>query len=91
MKRRPIGGIILVVIFAVFILISGIMMVAGGAEADSTMGFEVIDSSFGVTWIVYDVETGVMYAISHGSYNAGSATVMLNPDGTPRVWSGFNE
>ena len=59
------------------------------ADADSTIGFEVIDRSFRSTWIVYDVETGVMYAMSHGSYNTGSMTVMVNPDGTPRVWEGY--
>ena len=60
------------------------------ADAASTMGFEVIDKSFGFTWIVYDVETGVMYALSYGSYNAGTMTLMVNPDGTPRVYEGFS-
>ena len=87
--KRNIYTIVLAVILACIVLCGALAFQK--ADADSTMGFEVIDSSFGVTWIVYDVETGVMYAMSHGSYNAGSVTVMLNPDGTPRVWSGFNE
>lgn len=60
------------------------------ADAASTMGFEVL---YGGTWdtvcILYDRETGVMYARSNGSYNVGTMTVMVNPDGTPRVYEGF--
>lgn len=39
-------------------------------------------------WIVYHKETKVMYIFSTGSYNAGSACLMLNADGTPMVWEG---
>lgn len=85
-----------IVIFSIALLILMLMsfVICGSrdmtAEADTTMGFEVIDKSFGVTWIVYDVETGVMYALSHGGYNTGSMTLMVNPDGTPRVYEGFS-
>lgn len=85
-----------IVIVSIALLIIMLMAFINGgsrgmtAEADTTMGFEVIDKSFGVTLIVYDVETGVMYALSHGAYNAGSMTLMVNPDGTPRVYEGFS-
>lgn len=36
--------------------------------------------------IVYHRDTKVMYAISDGSYNYGTFTVMLNADGTPMLW-----
>lgn len=39
-------------------------------------------------WIVYHKETKVMYIFSTGAYNAGSACLMLNPDGTPMIWEG---
>ena len=38
--------------------------------------------------VVYHKDTKVMYVISGGSYNRGTFTVMLNPDGTPMVWEG---
>lgn len=38
--------------------------------------------------IVYHKDTKVMYAISRGSYNQGTFTVMLNVDGTPMVYEG---
>lgn len=61
------------------------------ADADTNIGFEVLDTSFKSTWIVYDRETGVMYAMSRGGYCYGSMTVMVNPDGTPRVYEGFSK
>lgn len=38
--------------------------------------------------VVYHKDTKVMYVISGGSYNRGTFTVMLNPDGTPMIWEG---
>lgn len=41
----------------------------------------------GYSWrVVYHKDTKVMYAVSDGSYNYGSFTVLLNPDGTPMLW-----
>ncbi len=36
--------------------------------------------------IVYHHETKVMYAVSTGSYNAGTFTVMLDADGKPLLY-----
>jgi hypothetical protein len=39
------------------------------------------------TWeIVYHKETKVMYAVSYGSYNCGTFTVLLDADGKPMLW-----
>ena len=38
--------------------------------------------------VVYHKDTKVMYVVSVGSYNRGTFTVMLNPDGTPMIWEG---
>ena len=38
--------------------------------------------------IVYDKDTKVMYSISNGTYNRGTPTVLLNADGTPKIWEG---
>ena len=37
--------------------------------------------------VVVDRTTGVMYWESDGSYSTGNLTLLVNPDGTPRVWS----
>ena len=38
--------------------------------------------------VVYHKDTKVMYVVSSGSYNRGTFTVMLNPNGTPMIWEG---
>lgn len=38
--------------------------------------------------IVYHKQTKVMYAISDGSYNHGTFTVMLDTDGKPMLYNG---
>jgi len=35
-----------------------------------------------------DKSTGVMYWVSDNSYNRGNLTLLVNPDGTPRIWEG---
>ena len=38
--------------------------------------------------IVVDKDTMVMYSVSTDTYNGGIFTMLVNPDGTPRVWEG---
>lgn len=51
--------------------------------------FIVVESA-GNWDVVYDSHTGVMYTISRGGYNQGTFTLLVNADGTPRVYSGFD-
>lgn len=37
-------------------------------------------------YIVYNNDTKVMYAVSDGSYNHGTFTLLVNPDGTPMIY-----
>lgn len=43
---------------------------------------------FNGTNIVYCKQTKVMYAISCGSYNNGTVTLLVDADGTPMLWEG---
>lgn len=36
--------------------------------------------------IVYDTETKVMYALSEVAYNRGTMTLLVNQDGTSKLW-----
>ena len=38
--------------------------------------------------IVYHKDTKVMYAVSDGSYNSGTFTLLVNADGTPMLYKG---
>lgn len=41
----------------------------------------------GPTWdVYYHRDTKVMYVVSDGSYNYGTFTVLVNPDGSPMLW-----
>lgn len=66
-----------------------------GAEVErQTQAQNIIKSIFVIVedtydWkIVYDRETKVMYAVSDGTYNQGNFTVLVNADGTPKLWEG---
>lgn len=37
--------------------------------------------------VVYDLDTKVMYVVSHGFYSRGVFTVLLNEDGSPKLYS----
>lgn len=38
--------------------------------------------------VVYDKDTKVMYTVSSSSYNYGDVTLLVNADGTPKIWKG---
>ena len=47
-------------------------------EIEQTMSYKV----------VYHKTTKVMYAVSDGSYNHGTFTLLVNADGTPMLYGG---
>lgn len=53
------------------------------AKTQSMFGYVEFGSNYE---IVYHKETKVMYAISDGSYNHGTFTLLVNPDGTPMLY-----
>lgn len=54
---------------------------------ESTSMFVEVEQAMG--WkVVYHKETKVMYAISGGSYNHGTFTLLVNADGTPMLYKG---
>ena len=38
--------------------------------------------------IMYDKDTKVMYTVSSSCYNYGDVTLLVNSDGTPKIWKG---
>ena len=84
-------------IVAALVLVLGLMLAgcANGkvdagkiadAEVDNRM-FMVV-STEGSGKVLVDKATGVMYWMSYGSYNVGTLTLLINADGTPRIWEG---
>lgn len=56
------------------------------AEVDNRMFMAVSDEWNGK--VLVDKSTGVMYWISNDRYNTGNLTLLINADGTPRIWEG---
>lgn len=79
-----------IIVTIVSLIIVPILIVAiviiGGSEADNsdkTETMKIIESSFDYQ-IYVDIETNVMYL---DCYKDG-LTVIVNPDGTPKLWEG---
>lgn len=83
-------GRIAVVLLAVVILtlsLCACSKVESKADSDKPSMFVKIEKASG--WlVVYHRDTKVMYVVSNGGYNVGDFTVLLNPDGTPMLYSG---
>lgn len=80
---------------AALIIAAGLMV---GCAAQPTEGtpdhesiYRVVERRFDEYDVIYDTRTGVMYHMSHGSYNRGTLTLLVNADGTPCVWEGWEE
>ena len=62
----------------------GVPVSTSGEEPSSSM-FVCVERA--ALWdVVYHKDTCVMYAVSGGGYNAGTFTLLVNPDGTPMIW-----
>ena len=70
------------------------VLATGCAEVESAQSEPVEVSRFmevenSWNWrVVVDRETGVMYAVSNGSYNIGTFTLLVDADGKPLIWKG---
>ena len=49
--------------------------------------FVLVEQTYGYD-VVYDKETKVMYAVSNLSHGAGHFTLLVNQDGSPKLWNG---
>lgn len=49
--------------------------------------FVVVERTYGYD-VVYDRETKVMYTVSNLSHGSGKFTLLVNKDGSPKLWKG---
>lgn len=74
------------------LLVAAIILAVASCSGDErTPGdacFVTIETHSGYC-TVYDAETKVMYTVSSGVYNHGSFTMLVNQDGTPKPYKGF--
>ena len=64
----------------------------GSAQAETESMFGIVEGGgFDTYRIVVDRSNGVMYWMSAGSYNSGNLTLLVDADGMPRIWEGWEE
>lgn len=72
-------------------LCAGMLAGCAGSEARSAgkAPFEwVYNSAVAIYRVGYDPDTGVMYSMSNGG--SGMLTLLVNADGSPKVWERYN-
>lgn len=56
-------------------------------DKDAPSMFVVVENA-GIWLVVYHKDTKVMYAVSYGNHNSGNFNLLVNPDGSPMLWTG---
>lgn len=59
-------------------------------SSDTGTRFVKISREYGCD-VVYDSETGVEYVTSRCAYNIGTYTLLVNADGTPKIYKGWEK
>ena len=88
--------ILAVLVFVILIIVflsscsgpAGNMQELGDQSKEPTT-FMLVEQYDGF-YTVVDSDTGVMYAVSNGGYNHGTLTLLVNADGTPKLFPGFD-
>lgn len=60
-----------------------------GDGSKAATRFSVVDE-YARFQIVVDLDTGVMYSMSTGGHSSGTLTLLVNWDGRPRCYPGFD-
>ena len=84
---------ILLVILMIDALCAGALVAceANGAQSEGEAPFVwVYENPYACYRVGYDRDTGVMYSMSTGRDNYGTLTLLVNADGSPKVWEGYN-
>lgn len=83
---------ILTIIFTALLLLAIVSIVACNSQSVDASNYYknmftrvYTDTDF---YVIYDNETKVMYAVSDGHYNSGNFTLLVNADGTPKLYDG---
>lgn len=79
---------IIILLMAIMLAGCGTKIKDGTTETQDVSRFVNIEqNSYG--WkILVDKETGVMYAVSDGTYNRGIFTLLVDEEGKPLIWEG---
>ena len=85
-KSKFIATIITIALVVVVLFFVGCDDTNNSVKASDDV-FVMVSKNFSYA-VVYDRETKVMYAISDASYDQGNFTMLVNADGTPKLYKG---
>ena len=85
-KSKFIATIIAIALVVVVLFFVGCDDTNNSVKASDDV-FVMVSKNFSYV-VVYDRETKVMYAISDASYDQGNFTMLVNADGTPKLYKG---
>ena len=85
-KSKFIATIIAIALVVVVLFFVGCDDTNNSVKASDDV-FVMVSKNFSYA-VVYDRETKVMYAISDATYNQGNFTMLVNADGTPKLYKG---
>ena len=92
MKIKNVRYYVFILIAMILTTIAGVAFGVSLLDGNDVEAAEINENHFVkvhryyYTDIVYDTETNVMYAVSAGSDNRGSFCLLVNPDGTPKLY-----
>ena len=84
MKKSAIFSVMLVVVMFLCCACGIEDVEPKNTESEKATFKKYSDECYGI--IVVDTETNVMYWVSTGSYNYGTLTLLVNEDGTPKLY-----
>jgi len=80
----------LILICLIALMLAGCEKVEKIDGNDGTSMFVLLEDT--IDWkVVYHRETKVMYAVSNGSYNRGTFTLLVDTDGKPLLYKGAED
>ncbi len=78
---------VIAILIAVIMLTGCSKVTEAEKERPDESRFAIVEVT-GMWIIVADREEGVMYTVSHGTYNGGTFTLLVDKDGKPLIWDG---
>lgn len=96
MKQWIVAALVLALVLALGLMLAGCStgkvdsQKIATAAVDNRM-FMIVSHEFCgyfCGYVLVDKTTRVMYWMSEDSHNYGILTLLVNPDGTPRIWEG---
>ena len=92
MKNKKFLTIVICLFMIIFGLIACATSTVNATDSNNNYNggnmFTKVESRLDNFYVVYDNETKVMYAVSDGLYNRGVLTMLVNADGTPKLYEG---